>query len=261
MKKYSLALWWGAARGLIHIGVLKYLEEKNIKIDEIAWTSMWAIIAALIAIWKDSKYIENFAKNINYFSLLDFDLKTWILKWEKVYKLLEKEFWDKKIEDCNIPLKIVATDIENALSHIFEKWKILDALRASISLPWVFAPYEIDWIFYVDGWVLMNLPIQALTWENIIAVSALKVEKWEIIQTKEILWFKFKTWFWKNNYKILSRSVCLLMKSNEDISLQTPWKNIVFIRPNFWKLDVLHFNKVDEFVKLGYESIKNVLEN
>ncbi len=257
--KYSLALWWGAARGLIHIGVLKYLEEKNIKIDEIAWTSMWAIIAALIAIWKDSKYMENFAKNINYLSLLDCDLKTWILKWERVYKLLEKEFWGKKIEDCNIPLKIVATNIEDGLAHIFEKWKIVDAVRASISLPGIFSPYEIDWISYVDGWILMNLPVQALFWENILAVSALKVEKLEIIQTKEILWFKFKSSFWKNNFKVLSRSLKLLMKVNEDVSLLTIGKNIKFIRPHFWDLDMLDFNKVDDFVKLGYESVKNVL--
>ena len=80
---YSLALWWWSARWLVHIWVLKYLQENEIKIKEVAWTSMWAIIAAFIAIWKDWNYIRDFAQNINYFKLVDFDLSLWVLKWKK----------------------------------------------------------------------------------------------------------------------------------------------------------------------------------
>jgi len=216
---------------------------------------MWAIMASFFAIWKDSNYIKKFAKSINYFKLLDFDFKMWILKWEKIYKLLEQEFQDMKIEDCPIKLKIVATDIENNESKIFTKWKIVDALRASISLPWTFKPYQIEDRFYVDGWVMMNLPIQALENKNVIAVSALKLEKWRIQTTKKILNFEIKSGFLKNNIKIISKSIVLLMKANEDISLQTLWKKITFIRPIFGKLDILDFDKVDEFEKIGYEAI------
>jgi hypothetical protein len=104
---------------------------------------------------------------------------------------------------------------------------------------------------------MMNLPIESLDNKNIIAISALKINNGPIVKTKKFLWINFKTWFLRNNYEIIKRSVILMMKVNEEYSLETKWKNIEFIRPNFWKLDVIDFNKVDEFVKLWYYSIKD----
>ena len=258
IKKYSLALWWWAARWLAHIWVLKYLEEKEIEIAEISGTSMWALIGAFIAIWKNSEEIKDFAKKVNVLKLADFDLKTGLLKWKKIEKLLKEVFWDKKIEQTKIPLKIVATNIEKAESKIFTTWKIVDAIRASVSLPWIFTPKEINKEHFVDWWIMMNLPVEALEWKNIIAVSALKINTWEIVKEKKFLWLNIKTGFWKNNYEIIKRSVVLMMKVNEDNSLKTPNKNIKFIRPNFWELDIMHFNKVDEFYEIGFRDAKKL---
>lgn len=257
MKEYGLALWWGAARWVIHVGVLKYLEENNIAIKEVSWTSMWAVVASFIAIWKNSKEITKIAKNINYLMMWDMNLREWLLDWKKVEKKLKEFFWDKKIEETEIPLKIVATDIETYETKIFTSWKIVDAIRASLSLPWIFAPKQIDWKNYVDGWIMMNLPIEALDWDNIIASSALKLDKWKIIQKRKFLWINFKAWFFKNNYQIINRSIIAMMSINEERSMQVKDKNIVLIRPYFWKLDIIDFDKVDDFVELGYnESIK-----
>ena len=104
----------------------------------------------------------------------------------------------------------------------------------------------------------MNLPIETLDWKNIIAVSALKINTWEIVKEKKFLWLNIKTGFWKNNYEIIKRSVVLMMKVNEDNSLKTPNKNIKFIRPNFWELDIMHFNKVDEFYEIGYKDAQKL---
>ncbi len=257
-KKYGLVLGWWAARWLVHIWILKYLEEKNIEITEISGTSMWAIIASLFAIWMNSEEIKNFAKSINFFSLADFDFKTGLLKWKKIEKKLAEIFWDKKIEDCKIPLKIVATNIETSQIKIFTTWKIVDVIRASISLPWIFVPKEIDWESYIDWWIMMNLPIEILSPKNIIAISALKINSWKIIKENKFLWINFKTWFFKNNYEIIKRSVILMMKVNEDNSLKTPEKNISFLRPEFWNLDIIHFNKVDEFIELGYKQAEKI---
>jgi len=249
---YALALWWWAARGFAHIWVLKYLEEKNIEIEEISGTSMWALIGAFIAIWKSSEEIKDFAKSVNFLKLADFDLKTGLLKWNKIEKLLEEIFWDTKIEETKIPLKIVATNIEISESMIFTSWRIVDAIRASVSLPWIFMPKVIENNSYVDGWIMMNLPIEALTWENIIAISALKINSWEVVKEKKFLWINFKTGFWKNNYEIIKRSVVLMMSVNEKNSLRNIDKNIKFIRPDFWELDIMHFNKIDEFCEIWY---------
>ena len=72
------------------------------------------------------------------------------------------------------------------------------------------------------------------------------------------MWFSFDTWFWKNNYEIIKRSVIAMMKVNEDLSLKTQRKNITLIRPKFWELDIIDFNKVNEFVELGYNEAKKI---
>ncbi len=253
MKTYSLALWWWAARWLAHIWVIKYLEEKQIQIDEVAGTSMWAIVAALLATWKNSQKMQEFAKSLNFLKLIDPEFKTGLLKWNKIEAEIKKIFWDSLIEETKIPLKIIATNIETSKYRVFTSGKIVDALRASISLPWIFIPKKIDWESYVDGWIMMNLPIEILSWENVIAISALKVNLWKIETNKTIIWINFKSWFFKNNYEIIKRSVILMMKANENNSLQTIDKNIKYIQPDFWWLDAAHFNKVDEFMKIWYK--------
>jgi hypothetical protein len=49
-----------------------------------------------------------------------------------------------------------------------------------------------------------------------------------------------------------------MMKVNEDNSLETKWKNIALIRPDFEGLDIMDFNKVDKFVDLGYREARNI---
>ncbi len=260
MKNYSLALGWWAARWLCHLGVLKYLEEKHVAINEVAWTSMWAVVAALFAIWKNSSEIEHIAKDLSLIKLVDLDFKTGLLKGNKIERQLEEIFWNFLIEETKLPLKIIATNIETGKSKIFTSWKITEALRASISLPWIFTPKKIDSQDYADGWIMMNLPIQALSWNEIIAVSALKINTWPIEKTKTLMWMEFSSWFFKNNYEIIKRSVILMMKVNEDDSIKTPWKTVQLLRPNFWKLDVADFNKVDEFITIGYNETVKTLE-
>jgi len=242
---------------LVHIGVYKYLEEQNTEITEISGTSMWAIIWAMIAIWKTSDEIIDFAKEINFLKLVDLDFKSGLLKWDKIEEKLREVFWNTKIEETKIPLKIIATNVEKAETKIFDSWDIVEAIRASISLPGIFVPKEINWESYVDWWIMMNLPIEVLSWKDVLAISALKINTWKIVKQKSFLWISFKTGFWKNNYETIKRSVILMMKVNEDNSLKTPNKNITLLRPNFWELDIMDFDKVEEFVEIGYKEIKN----
>jgi predicted acylesterase/phospholipase RssA len=258
-KKYSLALWWGAAIWLLHIWVIKVIEEKKINITEVSWTSMWAIIAALFALWKTSDEMEKFAKEINFMKLLDFDMKNWLLKWNKISKKLEDFFWDTNIEDLPIKLKIIATNIETGWKKVFETWKIIDAIRSSISLPWIFIPNKIWDFSYIDWWILSNLPIEVLDWKNIIAVSAIKKIVWPINVRKKIMWFDYKVWFLNLNFQILQRSLLLMMKSNEEKSISTKWKKITLISPNTNPFDFYSFNKVDELMEVWYNEANKIL--
>jgi NTE family protein len=227
---------------------------------ELVGTSMGAIVASLIAIWKNSDDIIKLAKSINFLKLVDIDLSFWLLKWKKVLKKLEEIFWDIKIEDLKISLKIIATNIETGKRKIFTKWKIVDALRASLSLPWVFVPYKIWDSYYVDWGVVNNLPVDVLKWENIIWVSALKNIKLPIVSKKKFLNFELKAWFFKFNYQVMHRMILYMMKQNEARSIRYK-KGVIIIRPDFWDLDFYDFHEVDKFVEIGYKEARKRLEN
>lgn len=258
-EKYSLALWWGAARWFAHIWVIQYIEENDIGIEEISWTSMWAIVASLYAIWKTSEEMIEISKAINYIKLIDVSLKEGLLKGDKIYKKLHSIFWEILIEELNIPLKIIATSIYNWERKVFESWKIIDAIRASISLPGIFKPHSIEGELYMDGGIVNNLPIECLNGKNIIAVSALKKVNEDLQSKRKILWVDFNVWFFKLNFQILQRTLIFMMKQNEDRSLQAQGKNIILIEPEYGELDFNSFNKVDELVGVWYREAEKYI--
>lgn len=259
-KEYSLALWWWAARWFCHIWVIKYIEEYDIKIKEIAWTSIWAIIWACFAIWKKSEEIKAIWKSINFLKLIDLDLRKWVVAWNKVYGILQSIFWDLNIEDTKIPLKILSTNLETWEKIVFTSWKIVDAVRASLSLPMIFTSFEYNWISFIDWWLKSNLPVLDLDWENIIAVSAIR-DQGKIIETKrKIFNFEFRKWFFSYNYGILKKTITILMWTNEDLSLELArknWKNILLISPMIWNYEYYDFNKIDDISEKWYEEMKN----
>ncbi len=262
MKWYGLALWWGAARWLSHIGIIKFLEETDIQINEIAGTSMWAIIASCFAIWMTSKDIVDALTSINFLKLIDLNLKQGIVSWENVYKELEKIFGSTLIENTNIPLKIVATNIESWEKEVFTNGKIIDALRASISLPIIFKTVELNKKIFVDGWLKENLPILELKSKEIIAVSVIRWKESKIKTHKKLWNFEFKTWFWEFNYQILRNTIALIMKTNEDFSLeiwQKQWKIITLLKPNTAKYEYYDFNKYQALIEVGYKEAQSKL--
>jgi len=261
-KKYSLALGWWAARWIAHIWVIKYIEENNIVINEIAWTSMWAIIWACYATWKRTDEMIEIIKNVAFLKLIDFNLKESIISWEKVYKMLYGIFWDLLVENCKIPLKIVATNLETWDKHIFTSGKIIDAVRASINLPTIFKPFEIDWVKYLDWWLNSNLPVLELDWKDIIAVSVVREKTKKIITHKEVFWIKFKTSFWKYNYQVFKKTISIIMRNNEDFCLKLAKvnnKNIILIKPEVRDYEYFDFIKYDEIIKKWYEEAKKVI--
>lgn len=260
VKRYWLALGWWAARWFAHIGVLKYIEDNDIQIREVSWTSMWAIIGALYVIWKTSEQIRKISHEIKILKLIDIDFRTGLLKWNKVEKKLYELFWDRKIEDHEIKLKIVATNLEEGKKVIFDKGRIVDAVRASLSLPWIFSPKDIEWVHYVDWWITCNLPIDVLRSKYCIWVTALKKVDWPLVHKKKVFWFNFKKWFFDLNYQILHRTILIMMKQNEDKSIEKK-ENLVLISPDFWDLDYYSFNKIDEIIEVWYKESEKQLKN
>ncbi|WP_312137382.1 patatin-like phospholipase family protein [Sphingobacterium sp.] len=161
-RKVSLVLGSGGARGLVQIGVIRSLEEKGYKIDEVVGCSIGALIGAAYVEGR-LQQLEDWMMSINrsmIFKLLDFtNPRFGLLKGERVFESLKDIFPDKNIEDMDIPFRAIATDIKNEKEVVFEKGSVYKAIRASIAIPAVFTSVLSDDISLVDGGVVNPLPI------------------------------------------------------------------------------------------------------
>ncbi len=161
-KKVSLVLGSGGARGLAHIGVIKWLEENNYEIKSISGCSIGSLIGGVYAAGQLSqleKWMLSLTK-IDVVSLLDVSWnRTGIFKGEKVINTLVKLIGDIKIEDLSIPFTAVAADINAEKEVWINSGSLFDAIRASISLPLFITPFDYHGIKLIDGGVLNPVPI------------------------------------------------------------------------------------------------------
>ncbi|MDP3990439.1 MAG: patatin-like phospholipase family protein [archaeon] len=151
-KKVGLALGAGAARGFIHIGVLKVLHKHNILPDFIAGTSMGAAIGALYGAGYSPNEIKDVAKTTKWKGVVDFTIpKSGLLKGELVEGKLRRILKNKTFDGLSLPLQVVSYNITKNKTVIFSKGDVARAVRASISIPGIFTPLVIDGDNYVDG--------------------------------------------------------------------------------------------------------------
>ncbi len=163
MKKIGLALSGGSAKGLAHIGVLESLEKHKIKIDYLAGTSMGAVVGALYSSGMSIRDLKKIATTTKWENLVDFTLPDkGILTGYKIEKFLRVLLKNKKFKDLEIPMSVIAADVHNGEKVIFRKGDVASALRASISIPNVFVPYEYNNRVLVDGGVVAPVPVDTV---------------------------------------------------------------------------------------------------
>lgn len=193
--RIGLVLSGGGARGLAHIGVLKVLRDLRVPVDCIAGTSMGGIVGAVYASGAPVSEMESKVKAIDWKVVFqdrpDRRLMTERRKREESGFLarpevgfrdgavqfpqgvlygqnIEREFADLAYrgEDVSdfaqlpFPFKAVATDIATGTPYVLDKGSLAKAMRATMSVPGVMAPVEIDGHLLVDGGLVENLPVE-----------------------------------------------------------------------------------------------------
>ncbi len=176
-KKVGLALGSGSARGISHLGVIQALEENDIPIDAIAGTSIGAFVAAIYATDKIESYRE-FVLKLNWRMILSyFDVvfpKSGLLEGKKVHDLFSMHTKAQTFDDFRIPVKMVATDLTTGQAVIMDSGNIIEAIRASISVPGVFTPVVADGRVLVDGGLVNPIPVdvaRSMSVDIVIAVN------------------------------------------------------------------------------------------
>ncbi|MGV8057034.1 MAG: patatin-like phospholipase family protein [Smithellaceae bacterium] len=192
--RIGLVLSGGGARGVTHIGIIKVLEEMKIPVDCIAGTSMGAIVGGLYASGISPAELEKIVTSMEWNEafkdkpspqelsfrrkqdaadyMIDFDLgykdgklqmPRGLIQGQNLNMILKSLlFHTEEVHDfdnLNIPFRAVATDIETGETVVLQKGELVKALRASMSIPGVFAPVEIDGTLLVDGGIANNVPV------------------------------------------------------------------------------------------------------
>jgi NTE family protein len=192
-RKIGLALSGGGARGLAHIGVLEILEREGVPIDYLAGTSMGGVIAAGYAAGLSPNFLEQEALRManlrRLLALADPSLpRRGFLEGQKVRAYLIGHLGDRTFDDLRLPLALVAVDLNDGSEVILRDGRVVDAVRATISLPGVFTPVERDGQLLVDGGLLNNLPadvVRQMGADVVIAVNTATEDKGAVFSLVE----------------------------------------------------------------------------
>lgn len=167
----------GGARGLAHIGVIKWLEEHNYQIKSLVGCSIGSLIGGVYAAGKLpelEKWMCSLTKT-DIFMMMDLSWeKGGFIKGDKVIDRLKSLIGDIDISALSIPYTAVAANIKSEKEVWINSGSLFDAIRASISLPLLLTPFEINNTKLIDGGILNPVPIAPAFSDNtdmVIAVN------------------------------------------------------------------------------------------
>ncbi len=163
-KKIGLALGSGAARGFVHIGILKVLEKNNIPIDYIAGSSIGALVGGIYAATKDVSYLEKLALNTDWVKIIrltDPAFGNGLIAGDKVKDFIRDSLKGHSFTDLKIPFSVVATDLVSGEPVVFRGGDMASVIRASISIPFIFHTVPFKGKMLCDGALSMPVPVPA----------------------------------------------------------------------------------------------------
>jgi len=161
-QKIGLALGSGSARGWSHIGVIQGLREEGILIDVVCGTSIGAIVGGALAAGALDQ-LDKWVRELSWSDIIGFmDVifpRSGLIEGDKIIKFFKKNFTDPNIEDLPIPFAAVATDLMSGREVWLRDGSLMDAVRASISMPGIFVPFKQNAQWLVDGGLVNPVPV------------------------------------------------------------------------------------------------------
>lgn len=273
--KIGLALSGGAAKGFAHIGVIQYLEELGISVDYITGTSMGSIVGGLHAMGFNSDRMAKVAGSQDWETLLsgyiplkdvsplekkyhqkfpfylsykdgNVSLPKGVINSQKLDVLLAGIFSPAyeihDFDELQIPFRCVAVNIENGDVKVFSEGSLNRSIRASMAIPLVFTPEEIDGSLYVDGGLIRNYPVQEVI--DMGADIVIGVYVGAELESKDQL---------KSMFDIFSQST--FMMSSLDSKEQAELVDIN-ITPDVSGINSFGFEEHKDIIRRGYQAAK-----
>lgn len=272
--RIGLALSGGGALGLAEIGVLQWMEENHIPVDRIAGTSMGSIIGAMYATGMSPAEIQKFAEKIDWdaamlpepaYTQLSYrrkqDRRDFLIKaplglkhglngpngvnpGQGVGLLLDRIAFPESsvasFDDLPIPFRCVATDMLSGEGIVLRDGSLAQAVRASMAIPGVFTPMEINGRVLADGGMIQNIPVEtvlAMQADAVIAVE-LRLPPGNLTQLETLS-------------GVLGRAVDVMITQNERRSLALAQAKVSVDMTGFTGTD---YSRVPELIALGHKT-------
>lgn len=239
-KKYPkiiLALGGGGARGFAHIGVLQVLQEANIQISGIVGTSMGALIGSTFCAGTDLYYLAKVIECIGWENLIDLSLpQLGLIDGVKIKTLIDLLTKRKNFSDLKPNFWAVATDLHSGDEVVFKEGPLAPAIRASISIPGVFNPVELNGRILVDGAVVAGVP-----------VSIAKLMEGDLTLAVNV-GFDHTQHRVNNVFDVLSKVMDIMGNRLDDI--QMALADLVIV-PQLGDIGTLHFHRANDCVLSG----------
>ncbi len=275
----GLVLSGGAARGLAHIGVLKALEEQGVRIDAVAGTSMGAVIGGLYASGYSVQELEKLALELDWQQVLSDDpprrdipfrrkqddldflvkrqlsfrddgslgLPLGVIQGQNLALLLERLLVHasdtRDFDRLPIPFRAVATDIANDKKVIFRSGHLPQAIRASMSIPAVFAPVEVDGRLLVDGGMVDNIPMDVA--RDMGVDRLIVVDIGTPLQPREQL---------LTVVDVLNQSITMMTRRNSEAQLATLRQEDLLVQPMLAAFGSTDFERAEQLIDAGYRA-------
>jgi len=258
--KVGVALGGGGVRGLVHLPLLEVLDDLGITPHAISGTSMGAIIGTLYAAGAPAKSIRSELMNyvvgpkdtvktvferrrelVKWFDLFTLQLgKGGVVRADGLLSFLFNEVKVKTFEELKIPLTIVASDYWTGEEVHFSSGELIPPVQASMSVPSVFSPVEINNRILVDGGVSNQLPYDLLT-EECDIVIAIDVSGVRIPEGGRVF------------PKSMDAALVAFDISQEALVREKmKWNRPdIYIRPGIRNVGILEFDKWDEVLEIG----------
>jgi len=272
--RIGLALSGGGAMGLAEIGVIEWMEENHIPVDRIAGTSMGSIIGAMYATGMSPAEMKAFAEKVDWdealapepaYTQISYrrkqDRREFLIKaplglkhglngpngynpGQGVGLLLDRiafpESGISSFDDLPIPFRCVATDMQSGEGLVLHDGSLAQAVRASMAIPGIFTPVEINGRMLADGGMVENIPVEtvrAMDADVVIAVE-LHLPPGDIAQLGTLT-------------GVLSRAVDVMITQNEHRSLALANAKVSVDMKGFWVTD---YGRVKDLIRLGYNT-------
>jgi NTE family protein len=163
MHKVGISLSGGGTRGVVHIGVLKALEEHGIFPSIIAGTSAGSIVGAMYAHGYSPAEILSIASERSLLWMFSLRLPTkGFVRHTFLRKMLQRYIPANTFEDLKKPLYIAIANLNSGKAEIVHTGALHDVIIASASIPVLYEPIRIGSCWYADGGLLMNLPVSPI---------------------------------------------------------------------------------------------------